>query len=99
MAPHGISRSLRRHGYRSLQIARSDWRLGPGDCILLRELVAGIAAVAGPDGKDWLRRRQEQIAAGRLSMTVGHVDILALPSPDRRRRESLGEGSRGVTLL
>lgn len=98
MAPHGISRSLRQHGYRSLQLARSDWRLGVENHVLLRELVAGIAVVAGAAGKDWLRLRQEQIAAGRLSMTVGHVDILALPSAGRRR-ERPGEGSRSVTLL
>lgn len=98
MAPHGILRSMRRHGYRSLRIARSDWRLGPPDRSMLGEMAAGIAAVAGPVGTDWLRLRQEQIAAGRLSMTVGHVDILARSTPGPRGGGPAG-GSRGVTLL
>ena len=86
-APLCIARVLRRHGY-AVRVARSDWRVGPGDGELLRALTAGFAAVAPAAGGAWLRIRTEQIAAGTLSATVGHVDILALPSRVRARGAS-----------
>lgn len=82
-APNAILRALRQRGY-AVRMARSDWRPGPGDDQgdgdVLRALAAGMAAVAGPAGADWLASRTEQSAAGTLAATVGHVDILGLPT-------------------
>jgi len=85
-APGAILRSMRRHGYRSIAAMRSDWRIDPKDVTMLRATVGGIAAVAGRKGDAWLRLRQQQIDAKQLAVTVGHVDILALPGGRRGRR-------------
>ncbi len=77
-APSRIARALRRHGY-AVRTARSDWRLGSGDGVLLRALIAGFAAVAPADSAAWRGARERQIAAGALTLRVGHVDILGLP--------------------
>jgi SAM-dependent methyltransferase len=97
-APGAILRAMRRHGYRSVSAARSDWKLRPDDVTMLKATVGGIAAVAGRKGEPWLKRRQALIDTGRLAMTVGHVDILALPGGAQRFAGMAG-GSRGVTLL
>jgi SAM-dependent methyltransferase len=88
-APARIARALRRHGY-AVRTARSDWRLGPGDGALLDATVAGVAAVVPGDGPAWLASRRRQIAAGALTLTVGHVDIVGLPPA--------GAASRPVNL-
>jgi glycosyltransferase involved in cell wall biosynthesis/SAM-dependent methyltransferase len=66
----------------------SPWRLGPGDAPLALALVQGWeeAAVEEHPGeesaiRDWGRRRREALLAGRIQVTVGHLDVLALP-PD-----------------
>jgi hypothetical protein len=85
-APQRIARSAHRYGY-AVRMARSDWRVGPGDGDLSRALIAGFAAVprAVPSaGADWRRRRLDQIDRDGLTLSVGHVDILALPSRPRR---------------
>lgn len=97
-APTAILRSMRRYGYRSIAAMRGDWQLDPRNVTMLRATVGGIAAVAGRKGEAWLRPRQEQIDAGRLAVTVGHVDILALPGGAGRPGDA-DAGSRGVTLL
>jgi hypothetical protein len=64
----------------------SPWRLGPADAALAAEWFSGwfgaacehrpeLAAAAGP----YSRRRQSEATAGRLGVSVGHVDLLALP--------------------
>jgi hypothetical protein len=63
---------------------RSDWQLGPSDQALLRATLQGmIDAVReiAPDRRlqRWATRRREQLASGVLHLTVGHVDLLALP--------------------
>ena len=63
---------------------RSDWQLGAVDQALLRSTLEGmIDAVCEiePDGRlqRWVARRREQLASGVLRLTVGHVDLLALP--------------------
>jgi hypothetical protein len=63
-------------GYRVF-LERSDWQLDGGE--LLGATLDGIAtAAAAPAGWSGLRRRQ--LAAGELRLTVGHVDLLALPT-------------------
>lgn len=102
-APAAILRSMRRYGYCSIAVAHSDWRLRPRDAKMLQATIGDIAAVAGRKGVAWLRQRRKQIGAGRLTLTVGHVDILALPgragrtlNGDERNED---KRSRGVTLL
>jgi SAM-dependent methyltransferase len=77
-APFRIARALRRHGY-AVRMVRSDWRLGPGDNAMLRAVTDGFAAVAPADSGAWRGARARQIAAGALTLRVGHVDILGLP--------------------
>jgi hypothetical protein len=65
---------------------RSDWRLLPRDHDIQRDTLAGwagaareIGAVSLPDAAAWLTRRRDLLAAGRSTITVGHVDIFARP--------------------
>jgi hypothetical protein len=69
---------------------RSDWRFGPDDHEVQRQTLAGWAAAAQELGglpadniAAWLRRRMEFIDAGRSAMTVGHVDLFAIPTGRR----------------
>ncbi len=69
---------------------RSDWRLLPRDHEIQRDLLAGwagaareIGAVSLPDAAAWLTRRRDLLAAGRSTITVGHVDIFARPTGTR----------------
>ncbi|WP_457205280.1 class I SAM-dependent methyltransferase [Nocardioides sp. P5_C9_2] len=64
----------------------SAWRLGPASAALAAEWLAGWvgAAVEQDPGlreaaASWTRRRRVQLAAGALSVTLHHVDLLALP--------------------
>ena len=63
--------------------AASDWRLGPADAPLLAAMLDGITAALAelrePD-EAWARLRRRQLAAGQLHLTVGHLDLLALPT-------------------
>ena len=62
-------------------VADSPWRLGPAQADLQRDFIEGVgqaAAEAGsPAARDWVARRQAQIAEARCH--IGHQDILALP--------------------
>jgi hypothetical protein len=64
----------------------SDWAFGPLDREIQVEVLSGWAAAARQMGdlpraeiSSWLKRRRELIAAGRSSIRVGHVDLLARP--------------------
>jgi len=66
----------------------SDWRIGASAVGMLRRLAAEAAAVAleidphlERDITAWLAERLRQIDAGAVSLTVGHLDLLALPEP------------------
>jgi SAM-dependent methyltransferase len=68
----------------AVAMARSDWSLGRSDRALLRATLDGIAEAVrevAPDRRlgRWAARRREQLAGGDLRLTVGHVDLLALP--------------------
>jgi SAM-dependent methyltransferase len=85
---------FRAAGYR-VWLLPSPWRLGPGDAVLAQALVDGWESAAaeqlgdapedGADGagavrvRDWAARRRATIASGRFGLTVGHLDLLALP--------------------
>ncbi len=64
-------------------IAASDWWLGPADAPLLAATLEGIIAAIAETGhsrEPWAALRRRQLAAGELQLTVGHVDLLALPA-------------------
>jgi SAM-dependent methyltransferase len=68
----------------AVTMERSDWSLGPSDQALLRATLDGIIVAVrevAPDRRlgRWAARRREQLAGGDLRLTVGHVDLLALP--------------------
>ena len=78
--------ALTRHGMTVLT-RPSPWRLGPDSAELAEEWLRGwiSAAVAQQPGLAaeagrYLRRRLVASAAGVLRVTVGHVDLLAVPS-------------------
>ncbi len=81
-------RAFALHGYRT-RTANSPWRLGPAEHALARALLEGWGTAAAEQRPDqaarierWTKRRTETIEGGTFSLTVGHVDLLALPSGD-----------------
>jgi SAM-dependent methyltransferase len=68
----------------------ADWEFGPDDREIQTEILTGWAAAAREIRDpprfqiiDWLKRRRELIAAGRSTIHVGHVDLLACPTATR----------------
>jgi hypothetical protein len=90
-APEAMEAALRRAGFR-IERAASDWRLGMGDGgerdhALLTALIAGEAGAARDAAPAraaridaWETARLSFLAEGRLSLTIGHCDLLALPA-------------------
>jgi hypothetical protein len=85
-APDAMEALLRQAGFR-IERAASDWRLGPRDQALLAALIAGEAGTAreaAPDAATridrWEKARLSVLGEERLSLTVGHCDLLALPA-------------------
>jgi SAM-dependent methyltransferase len=68
----------------TVRLEAADWRLGSADAALLRTTFAGIVAAAraiehDPVLERWATARGQQLTAGDLRLTVGHLDLLALP--------------------
>jgi hypothetical protein len=70
----------------AVQTARSDWRIGGEHREMLAQMVtesAAVAAEAAPADATlftaWARERKAQVAAGMLTLEVGHLDLLAVP--------------------
>ena len=83
-------RAFATRGYRT-RTARSPWRLGPAEGALVRALLEGWSTAAVEQRPDqaarierWTRRRTATIEGGAFSLTVGHVDLLALPPANSR---------------
>lgn len=78
-----VTREIFEHAGFTVAVATSAWQLGPDDAPLQRELVAGIARAAEEMGEDsaldWGTRRSS--GANRSFCTVGHGDLLAIPTP------------------
>ena len=79
-------RMLRTFGYALVQ-GKSDWIAGAGDNDFQIELLAGWRQAAEEMGEiprdileDWFTRRREATKAGKLTLSVGHVDFFAQPS-------------------
>ena len=68
----------------AVMLEAADWQLGADDPALLRATLTGIAASAREIAETsrlehWATLRARQLAAGELRLTVGHLDLLALP--------------------
>jgi SAM-dependent methyltransferase len=68
----------------------ADWIVGPLDREFQLEIFAGWASASRETGDvsladtiQWLTFRRDQVAAGRSSIRVGHVDIFAQPTGTR----------------
>lgn len=71
-------------------LSPSPWRIGPDQAALQAALLDGWHAAAretAPQHADrldaWAKRRRRAIDAGSVTLTVGHVDLLALPPEPR----------------
>ncbi len=72
-------------GY-AVSTAASDWRVGSDHRALLAAVIEAERRAASearperaPDFASWAERRRAALAAGTLSLTIGHRDLLALP--------------------
>ncbi len=77
-----LARRLEAEG-QHVSVGASDWRLGPSDASLLAATLDGIIAAIAEFGRPperWIALRRRQFAAGQLQLTVGHLDLLALPA-------------------
>lgn len=70
----------------TVEVSRSDWRLGPGDAAIQRALLDGYLGAASAIEparaaafRDWHARRLAHVEADRSGLTVGHLDLLYLP--------------------
>jgi hypothetical protein len=68
----------------------ADWVFQPSDGEIQMEIFSGWAAAARETGElplqdivEWLTFRRDEIAAGRSSITVGHIDFFAAPTTTR----------------
>ena len=88
LGPSAAARAVERFGQVGYEVVQghSDWLLGSGDRAIQEALFAGWAELAMQNGKvssgvvsGWLACRRSHLAAGRSSLTVGHLDIFARP--------------------
>ncbi|WP_203300606.1 glycosyltransferase family 4 protein [Marinobacter sediminum] len=91
-APRVLAKKLKQAGH-SVEISETPWRLNARDRALISQLLEGWVAAAAElapdingDGSewlsDWLSDRKRWLAEGRLSVSVHHLDLMALP-PDQ----------------
>src|SRR5262249_28446572 len=88
LGPSAAKRAAERFqhfGYALVQ-GRSDWVFGPDDRAIQDALFAGWArwgpvttGLSADEIAGWLAQRRAQLAAGRSSLRIGHVDIFAQP--------------------
>ncbi len=84
-APRAIRDAFGAHGY-VVETAPSDWVISRRDGAMAAELAEGHARAAmeweqreGTRILDWSAARRAQAGMGRLSVRIGHRDVLALP--------------------
>jgi len=84
-AAHRAAEGFRRAGF-TTRIAASPWHLTAPDVALAIELIHGwakaaleIAPAEASRVRAWLQRREDALEAGAFELTVGHLDLLALP--------------------
>ncbi|MEN0061695.1 MAG: hypothetical protein AAGA48_06060 [Myxococcota bacterium] len=75
---------LRVRGF-EVSVQPADWVIGPQDREMLEAMVESTAQAAqqidprGVDAALWARDRLDDIALGRLTLRVGHLDVLGCP--------------------
>jgi SAM-dependent methyltransferase len=88
LGPSAAETALAKFAQRGFSVVHghSDWVASEQDTAFQREIVRGWAAAARETGEiaardlgEWLSFREEEIAAGRSSLRVGHVDFFAVP--------------------
>lgn len=84
-APNHLRQSFYRHGYR-VREATTPWRLGPESLPLAEALLAGWHRALHeqvPEQRKrvdrWHGARLDAVMRGRLTLTVGHRDLFAIP--------------------
>jgi hypothetical protein len=84
-APDYLAARLAAAGY-AVSTAPSDWEIGGAARDMLATIIDGegrAATEAQPDAAAaiaaWQARRQAELAAGTLSLRIGHRDVLGLP--------------------
>lgn len=84
-APAGLERAFRARGA-TVWTESTDWRIGRSALAMLGAMVDGHADAAlqqapraGVAIGAWRRARLNEAARGRLSLDIGHLDLLALP--------------------
>jgi SAM-dependent methyltransferase len=87
-APAAIAEAFAARGYTVLR-APSDWMVDRRDSAFAGAIANGHGAAAldwerrhAPAIEDWIAARRAQAAHGRLSVRIGHLDLLALPPPE-----------------
>ncbi|MEM9627910.1 MAG: class I SAM-dependent methyltransferase [Pseudomonadota bacterium] len=83
-AAEHIATYLQRHGHQ-VRLAPSDWIFGAEDRRILDAMIDGIAGAAGEIDpylslETWRAQRLGQAKTSELSLTIGHLDLLALPA-------------------
>ena len=80
-----LAEGLARNGY-AASTAPSDWQIGTVHTGMLLQMVQESAAVASETEPaaaalftEWSAERRGQVGAGTLTLSVGHLDLLALP--------------------
>jgi hypothetical protein len=88
LGPDAVGAAVEGFSSRGLDVVvrPSPWRLGSEQVALVTEWFAGWVAAAceqcpelGSEAAAYTRRQLEEAAAGRLSVTVHHEDLLVLP--------------------
>jgi hypothetical protein len=86
-ATTALATSFARAGH-TVHVASSDWDLGNESVELQRQLVGGWAEAAAHSAPErsaaiaaWRKRRIDALAAGASRIRVGHLDVLAYPTP------------------
>jgi hypothetical protein len=85
-APRVMEAAFTANGF-TVEKIKSDWQLGSRDSALIDALIGGeanAAREASPAHHDviarWESQRRAQLANGSLRLTIGHCDLLAIPT-------------------
>lgn len=83
-----LAKLLSERGFK-VSLERTDWEIPSTDTVMLTEMAEGIAQAAGEalvdggtsldDVSVWLTDRLEAIGRGQVRLSVGHLDLLAIP--------------------
>lgn len=91
----GILADLLRQRRAEVQLSPTDWTLGDDDAALITRYLSDRADVAVESDPTlsgvaarWLSTRMDQLSRGELRVSVGHMDLLALPAASSRHAQT-----------